>query len=129
MSQEKWSKVDGYITDLLLPEAAELDWLFEANAAAGLPTIDVSPAQAKLLHLLVRGCAAKNVLELGTLGGYSAVWIARALPENGRLITLELEPTHAAVARANLQRAGVAERVDVRVGPAVDSLAELVDAG
>ncbi|MGH9122268.1 MAG: O-methyltransferase, partial [Acidimicrobiales bacterium] len=97
----------------------------EAGRAAGMPAISVSPAQGKLLALLLRLSGASSVLEIGTLAGYSAIWLARSLPPGGRLVSLELEPRHAQVARANLERAGLIDRVEVRVGPALDSLAEL----
>jgi predicted O-methyltransferase YrrM len=96
-----------------------------ASKEAGLPGIQVTPNQGKFLQLLARACGARQILEIGTLGGYSAIWLARALPEGGRLITLELVPKHAEVARANLARAGLSEVVEIRVGPAQESLAEL----
>ena len=102
-----------------------LDDAVRASDAAGLPQIQVSPAQGKLLHLLARMCGARSILEIGTLGGYSTIWLARALPPDGSLITLELMPAHADVARANLARAGLAHLVDVRVGPALTSLERL----
>ena len=98
----------------------------EASHAAGLPEIQVSPLQGKLLHLLARSIGARRILEIGTLGGYSAIWLARALPDDGRLVSLELEPKHAEVAAANLRRAGLSDRIEIRLGPAVDSLERLV---
>ena len=121
-----WSDVDRYFTQHLLPADPILDIVPQTNEKAGLPAIDVSPAQGKLLHLMARMRGAKRILEIGTLGGYSTIWLARALPAAGRLITLELEPQHARVAQANIERAGVADRVDLRLGPALDSLAQLV---
>jgi len=126
MSQRQWTDVDGYTADLLVREDDALRAAAEQSAAAGLPPIAVSPNQGKLLHLLVRMQGASSILELGTLGGYSTIWLARALPPGGRLVTLEVEPRYAAVAAANIARAGVAELVEQRVGPALDLLRELV---
>jgi len=125
MNQEQWTAVDRYIVERLMPTDAVLEAALEANDAAGLPSIDVSPLQGKFLHLLVLTKGARRILEIGTLGGYSTIWLARALPAGGRLVTLELQPKHAAVARANLERAGLSERVEIRVGPATQSLAQL----
>ncbi len=122
MSQERWSAVDRYIEDRLVPGDAALAAALAANAAGGLPPHDVLPAQGKLLHLLARMIGARRVLEIGTLGGYSAIWLARALLGGGRVVTLEADPRHAAVARANIGRAGMADRVELRVGPALDTL-------
>jgi predicted O-methyltransferase YrrM len=122
-------QIDGYIAALFAAEDEALRAARAAMAAGGLPAINVSPAAGKLLYLLARLSGARRVLEIGTLGGYSAIWLARALPPDGRLLTLEREERHAAVARANLARAGLAERVEVRVGPALDSLAALAAAG
>ncbi|WP_437947426.1 O-methyltransferase [Sorangium sp. So ce296] len=129
MTQEQWSAVDRYITDLLVPPDAALDAALEASAAAGLPPINVAPNQGKLLNLLARIHGARIILEIGTLGGYSTIWLARALPAGGRLITLESEPKHAEVARANLDRAGVADRVELRLGRALDTLPKLAAEG
>ena len=126
MDQERWSAVDAYLAERLVPPDAALDDALAANAAAGLPPHDVSPLQGKFLHLVARMIGARRVLEIGTLGAVSTIWFARALGEGGRVVTLEADPRHAAVARANLARAGVAERVDLRVGPALDSLPALV---
>jgi len=123
--QEQWTAVDRYITDKLLPHDASLEAALQASTDADLPAISVSPNQGKLLHLLARACGARNILEIGTLGGYSTIWLARALPKDGRLITLEYEPKHAQVARANLSRAGVADLVELRVGAALETLAQL----
>jgi len=126
MTHGLWTAVDGYIVDRLVSPDPALDAALEASAAAGLPAIHVTPNQGKLLNLLARIHGARRILEIGTLGGYSTIWLARALPAGGRLITLEADPHHAAVARANLDRAGVADRVELRLGLAADSLAELV---
>ncbi len=125
MNQDLWTSVDRYTTEHLIPTDNQLADALQANASAGLPSIDVSPAQGKLLYLLARMQGAKRILEIGTLGGYSTIWLARALPPDGRLITLELDPKHAEVAAANIHRAGLAPLVDLRVGPALDSLAKL----
>ncbi|MBF6596387.1 MAG: O-methyltransferase [Thermaceae bacterium] len=126
MSQKLWTDVDRYLADLLVPSDSLLDAALAANAEAGLPPIDVTPNQGKLLHLLVRLMGARRILEIGTLGGYSTIWLARALPEGGRLVTLEFNPKHAEVARANLARAGLSETVEVRQGAALDILPQLV---
>ena len=122
-----WAAVDDYIAEKLLREDVAFDDVLAANAAAGLPAIDVSPAQGKLLHLLAKAIGARRILEVGTLGGYSTIWLAHALPADGKLVTLEVDPHHAQVARDNLDRAGVADKVEVRVGPALDAFAVLVN--
>ena len=127
--QERWAAVDRYITDLLVSEDSGLDAALRASDAAGLPPIAVTPNQGKLLELLARMQGASTILELGTLGGYSTIWLARALPAGGRLITLEVEPRYAEVARANIARAGFGEVVELRVGPALETLPELVAEG
>ena len=129
MNADLWTAVDGYIENLFLPDDPALTAALADSAAAGLPEIAVSPAQGKLLTLLARAAGARRILEIGTLGGYSAICLARALPPDGRLVTLELIPRHAEVARANIARAGLAERVEVRVGPAAESLAHLAAEG
>jgi len=129
MDQEKWTAVDRYITDHLVPSDPILEAALAANAAAGLPAIDVSPNQGKFLHLIAAMKGARRILEIGTLGGYSTIWLARALAPGGRLVTLEVESKHAEVARANLSRAGLTELVEIRVGPAAESLAKLYDEG
>jgi len=126
MREKTWAAVDDLIVDKMLPADPVLDAAIRRNAQAGLPAIDVSPAQGKLLYLLARMCGARRVLEIGTLGGYSTIWLARALPEAGKVVTLELDPHHAAVARENIVAAGLAERVELRVGPAVESLRDLL---
>lgn len=125
MPETPWQSVDEYLCSKLLPADPVLDAALDSSTAAGLPPIAVAPNQGKLLALLVRSLGATSVLEIGTLGGYSTTWMARALPEDGRLITLEAVPKHAEVARANLERAGVAGRVEIRVAPALDSLERL----
>jgi len=124
--QELWTQVDDYYGDLLAPSDEILDSVLLANEQASLPAIGVSRLQGKFLEVLVRICGARRVLEIGTLGGYSTIWMARALPEDGRIVTLEFDLHHAEVASANLLRAGVAERVDLRLGPAIESLPKLV---
>jgi|SRR5215471_8355439 len=129
MGADTWSAVDRYVTDLLVPPDPALDAAVEATEAAGIPQMQVSPSEGKLLHLLARLVGARAILEIGTLAGYSAIWLARALPEGGRLVTLEAEPAHADVARANIERAGLAGVVDLRVGRALDTLPRLAEEG
>jgi predicted O-methyltransferase YrrM len=124
-ADERWRAVDDFITGMLVGPDPALDAALAANRAAGLPPIDVSPAQGKLLHLLARAIGARRVLEIGTLGGYSTIWLGRALGPDGRVVTLEREPRHAAVAADNLARAGLAEQVDIVVGPALETLPDL----
>ncbi|OQS15689.1 methyltransferase [Nocardia donostiensis] len=124
MTTPDWADVDRYLVDHLVRDAASAATL-GANAAANLPPIDVSVAQGKFLHLLARSSGARNVLEIGTLGGFSTLWLARAVGEQGQVVTLEYDPRHARVARENLDRAGVGARVDIRIGAALDSLPEL----
>jgi predicted O-methyltransferase YrrM len=124
---ERWQAVDDYIAGKLLGDDDALAAALAHNAAESLPPIDVSPAQGKMLFLLAQIAGARRILEIGTLGGYSTIWLARALPEDGALVTLELEPHHAAVAHANLARAEVSDRVDIRVGAAKASLAAMTD--
>ena len=125
MSRKTWTAVDDYIVSSLFEADPALDAVLAANRDQGLPAIDVSAAQGKLLSLLVRIRGAKKVLEIGTLGGYSTIWMARGLPAGGRIVTLELDPHHAEVARSNFERAGVSDKVDLRIGPALKSLAAL----
>ena len=125
MNPEQWTAVDRYITDALVPADPVLEAALQASTAAGLPAINVSPPQGKFLHLLARIHGAKTILEIGTLGGYSTLWLARALPAGGKVITLELDPKHADVARANFVRAGLAGLVELRVGKALDTLPQL----
>jgi predicted O-methyltransferase YrrM len=128
MNHERWTAIDSYFTTRLIPPDADLDAALAASAQAGLPSINVSPLQGQFLQLLALACGARRILEVGTLGGYSSIWMGRALHAGGTLITLEVDPHHASVARANLDRAGLAERVEIRLGPAADSLARIVDA-
>ena len=125
MSSKTWTAVDDYIVSSLFEADPVLDAVLAANRDQGLPAIDVSAAQGKLLSLLVRIRGAKKVLEVGTLGGYSTIWMARGLPADGKVVTLELDPHHAKVARSNFERAGVSGKVDLRLGPALQSLAAL----
>jgi len=121
-----WSAVDDFINGALIPPDDALAAALRDTEAAGLPPINVTPAQGRLLHILAQTQGAKSILEVGTLGGYSTIWMARALPAGGRLLTLEINPATAKVARANLARAGLDGVVEVRVGPALDSLRELI---
>lgn len=123
--QTVWSDVDNYLIDALIPPDPAMDRILQNNQRAGLPPIDVAANQGQLLALLVRISGARRVLEIGTLGGYSTAWMARALPDDGELITLEYSPHHAAVARENLALAGVAHKTQVIEGPALDSLAAM----
>ncbi|NTY40673.1 O-methyltransferase [Burkholderia diffusa] len=129
MDQDQWNQVDAYFSATLVPSDDALDAALAASHAAGLPAINVAPNQGKLLQLLATIRGARRILEVGTLGGYSTIWLARALPPGGTLVTLELNPEHAKVATQNIARAGFAEVVSVIVGSAKDSLARLVDAG
>jgi predicted O-methyltransferase YrrM len=126
VSQGLWSEVDEYVGELLLGDDPVLEAVLEASAAGGLPSIAVSAPQGKLLHLLARIHGAKRILEVGTLGGYSTIWLARALPPGGHLTTLELNPRYATVAQANVERAGLAGLIDIRVGWAIESLRALI---
>lgn len=125
MSEARFQAVDHFITGRLLPADPALAAALDASNKGGLPAIQVAPNQGKLLSLLAQSVGARAILEIGTLGGYSTIWLARALPDHGRLITLELDPKHAEVARQNLARADLAHRVEVRVGAALESLAKL----
>jgi predicted O-methyltransferase YrrM len=126
MNQEQWTAVDDYLNNLFVPPDPALDLALKSSAAAGLPAIQVAPNQGKLLQLLARVQGAKKILEIGTLGGYSTIWLARALPRGGQMITLEYDPKHAEVARANIDRAGLADIVEVHLGPALETLPQLV---
>jgi predicted O-methyltransferase YrrM len=121
-AKETWKHVDEYFTDALIPSGNGFNAALDANRKADLPAIDVTPLQGKFLELLVRSTGARRVLEMGTLGGYSTLWLASALPANGIVVTLELEPRHAEVAVHNLKTAGLADKVDLRIGPAAKSL-------
>jgi predicted O-methyltransferase YrrM len=125
MNQDQWSAVDRYVCDLFIPPDAALDEALKSSAAAGLPSINVSPAQGKLLHLLARMQGARNILEIGTLGGYSTIWLARALPKDGQVVTLEVDPKHAEIARGNFARAGLSANVELILGRAIDVLPRL----
>lgn len=125
MTRERWSAVERYFADLLLPPDPLLEAALQAGAAAGLPPYHVSASQGKLLQLLARSMGARAILEIGTLGGYSTMWLGRALPADGYLVTLEANPACAEVARANFARAGLADVVDVRLGPALETLPQL----
>jgi predicted O-methyltransferase YrrM len=129
VTREQWTEIDRYTSDLLIPADPIQAATLQANADAGLPSIDVTPNQGKLLELLARVQGASSILELGTLGGYSTIWLARALPEGGRVVTLESELRHAEVARSNIARAGFSDVVDLRVGPALETLPRLLDEG
>ena len=129
MTEEIWAAVDNYFGGLLAPDDPGLKAALVASNAAGMPQIQVSAVQGKLLHLLARIISARTILEIGTLGGYSTIWMAHALPENGRIITLEANTKHADVARGNFARAGVANKVDLRLGKALDLLPEIAAEG
>lgn len=126
MDNSAWQQVDEFLEGLLAPSDPSLQAALAAAEAAGLPAIQVSPMQAQFLHILARAIGARRILELGTLGGYSGIWLARALPADGRLVTLEAEPKHAEVAAANFAAAGVESRVDLRTGPALETLPALL---
>lgn len=126
---EVWTAMDRYLQGLFVPPDEALDAALKASSEAGLPAIHVSPNQGKLLWILAGMAQARSILEIGTLGGYSSIWLARALPAEGRLITLEVDSKHAAVARANIERAGLAGRVEVRLGRALDLLPQIAAEG
>ena len=125
MWSDRWAEVDEFVSGLLAPRDEVLEAALSAGVDAGLPEIQVSPPQARLLEILARSIGAKTMLEFGTLAGYSTIWLARALPDGGRLVTLEANPEYAEVARKNIDRAGLADRVELRVGPALDALPAL----
>jgi predicted O-methyltransferase YrrM len=129
MADAAWSAVDSYMGGLLAPEDAALQAAREAGAAAGLPAHELAPSQGKLLYLLARLLGARSILELGTLAGYSTIWLARALPPGGRLVSLEVEAAYAEVARGNVERAGLGDMVEFRVGRALDTLPRLAAEG
>ena len=124
-NERRWSEVDSYFANTLIGSDVALEATLAANAAAGLPSIDVSAPQGKLIHLLARMMGARKALEIGALGGYSTIWLARALPDDGRLITLELNPKNADVARRNLARAGLVGKVEIRTGAALETLPKI----
>jgi predicted O-methyltransferase YrrM len=125
MTQDRWTSVDKYLEGKLHPDDAVLDAAIRASDEAGLPPIQVSPMQGKFLNILAQVHGAKRILEIGTLGGYSTIWLARALPEDGRLITMEIDPKHAEVARSNISRAGLSAKVEILIGNALDLLPEV----
>jgi caffeoyl-CoA O-methyltransferase len=129
MSQTQWTAVDNYITDLLVPSDPALDAVLQSTIDANLPTINVAPNQGKFLHILAQIQGARRILEFGTLAGYSTIWLARALPAGGQLITLEANPKHAEVAQENIDRAGLAKLVEIRVGAALKTLPKLATEG
>lgn len=129
MSQELWSDVDHYIAHRLIGPDPILDAVLAENGAAGLPAIDVAPNQGKLLHILAKLAGARRILEIGTLGGYSTIWLARALPDDGELVTLELDPRHAGTAERNVEAAGLADQVRIIQGRAIETLPRLAEAG
>ena len=129
MTQQLWTSIDDYITQLFVPFDPIMQETLAASEAAGLPSISVAPNEGKLLMLFAQLCGARNILEIGTLGGYSTIWLARGMATGGSLITLEANPKHAEVARLNIARAGFTDRVEVRVGPARDTLPHLATEG
>jgi predicted O-methyltransferase YrrM len=129
MNQKVWEAVDQYLDKMLIPPDSTLKDALATASKAKLPAIQVSSVQGKLLHLLVHIMGARNILEIGTLGGYSTIWMARALPEGGRIITLEADPRHAEVARKNFERSGVANKVELRLGKALDTLPQVAADG
>jgi predicted O-methyltransferase YrrM len=129
MNPESWTAVDRYFSDLLMPPDPGLEAALAAGSAAGLPSINVTPLQGKFLNLLARIKGARSILEIGTLAGYSTIWLARALPAGGGLVTLEVDPNHAEVARANFARAGLTAVIELRLGRAIDTLPQLAAEG
>ena len=129
MTKDVWEAVDKYFDEMLIPHDSALDDALAAASAENLPAIQVSSVQGKLLHLLARIMSARNILEIGTLGGYSTIWMARALPEGGRIITLEADPKHAEVAQKNFTRAGVENKIELRLGKALDTLPKVAADG
>jgi len=129
MTQAQWTAVDDYITDLFVPPDSALDGALQAAADAKLPNIQVTPNVGKLLSILAQAIGARKILEIGTLGGYSTIWMARALPLGGKLITLEIDPKHAEVARQNIANAGLSQVVDLRLGKAIDTLPQIAAEG
>lgn len=125
--QEQWAAVDRYIADLLVPSDAVLDSVLKESSRAGLPPYNVSPCQGKFLMLMAQAVRASRILEIGTLGGYSTIWLARSLPANGQLVTLEVDPKHAEVARRNFVQAGLNDVIQLRVGPALDTLPKILE--
>ena len=126
-AQDRWSAVEYYLAEKLLPSDAVLEAALKGSAAAKLPNIQITPLEGRFLYMLAAAIRAQRILEIGTLGGYSTIWLARALPADGQVVTLEIDPKHAAVASANIARAGLSSKVEVRVGPALESLAHLAN--
>src|SRR5262245_29117314 len=122
VTDQRWTAVDTYLNDLFAPSDPALDAVLESIAKADLPLISVSPGQGKLLYILAKVMGAKRVLELGTLAGYSTIWLARALPAGGSIVTIEVDPKHAGIARSNFARAGLTDRIDLRLGRCHDVL-------
>jgi predicted O-methyltransferase YrrM len=127
LNSDKWTAVDAYLNERVVKPDEALEAALRDSTAAGLPSISVTASMGKLLHLLALTAGAKRILEIGTLGGYSTIWLARALPADGRLVSLELDPKHADVARRNIDRAGVGGRVEIKVGKAIDTLGTLTE--
>jgi predicted O-methyltransferase YrrM len=125
VNRNLWQAVDAYVSETIVGRDSALEAALKANAAAGLPSIDVSAPQGKLIHLLARMSGARKILEIGTLGGYSTIWLARALPDDGRLVTLEWSARHAEVARGNVARAGLGAKVEIRTGAALETLPKI----
>ena len=126
-TQKIWKLVDQYFTDALIAPGDGFNAALDTNRKADLPAIDVTPLQGKFLEVLVRATGSKRILEIGTLGGYSTLWLARAIPDDGIVVTLELQPRHAQIAKQNLEAAALADRVDLRIGAAADTLAAIVE--
>lgn len=129
MNPEQWTEVDDYLVSSLVSVDPELEEALAASEAAGLPAINVAPNQGKLLQLMARMCGARRILEIGTLGGYSTIWLARALPKDGRLVTLEIDPDYAKVARGNFENAGLADRIELKLDAAKASLDRMIEQG
>ncbi len=129
MSEAQWTAVDRYIAETLLPPDEALEAALKSSDAAGLPPIAVAPNQGRMLQILARSIGAAKILEIGTLGGYSTIWLARALPDDGKIVTLEVSPAHAAVARENIFGAGQGAKLDLRIGPALEALPALEKEG
>ena len=129
MSQDLWTSVDNYLGEVLVRQDRHLDDAVAASEVAGLPPIQVSPPQGKLLAILIEMMGAKSILEVGTLGGYSTIWMAKALPANGRIVTIEIDPKHAEVAQQNFNRAGLSDKVELCTGNARDILPDMIDEG
>lgn len=127
--EQRWTDVDDYLATTLLPRDSVFDKVIQNSRAAGLPEIQVTPVQGRMLQILAMSVGARRILEVGTLGGYSTIWLARGLPAGGRLVTLELNPEHARVAQSNISLAGLSDRVELRVGPAIGALEAMTPSG